>query len=896
MELGIINLRYNFEDKKMEEAFKIPACMRLKHSYDHERLARIETPFYARPSRQTKGQDPSPSAKILNYVKGKFQIALDTIKKMFSSEAEPYPNYTNSNLGNLELRDNINMSKITNSIKQVINYPEYRDLYKVGGNKQASSKKATFLNVLKYHKDVLTNKIREKMEREGLTTIPFYTTCKVKPIPLKLKKNPVVFEKKHSRYISTRQVGEMRNVEEEYKIEPEDYKAQLKRKQRENQPQNLLKLRRVNFPEGLELKKVKKFYRDLTCQQNSSSAIQYFSSGDSDEEIANHARPKKKLITQEKEIVQKRPPIQLKPKKKSKVNVFEKARLAKVNLQPASVAKAEKFVLDDYASFDLKAKNHDNSFASDHNVNDSKLETDSDESNIAYNANQNFNVLNELHKMSRKNSLSISSVSYKSELSPKQMKEFNENDSPIMEDEEVKHLEEFPSKKTTPKMSFSKSSSGESLNQTELPEVKQPETKPYLHISFTKEEDKPENPPLQEQQQQPQPQPQPSSIEAPFVETTKTHQEPEETNQFQEVKESKESKEYKEEDKPKTTENIVENESKPQLFVTPSQEKKQSEGGDDLTPDKKKFSITQEALNNPLFANIKLNKPVEPTNNPFLMTTPRSTLSLSDIIKPSAKNESNNAVEDNKPVVGPFTPTTEAPKPSGLLALIKNQQQQQQSSVSQTSQATENTPTTSKLTYSGSLSWLTSNEPPQTNIFSNINTITNNSSGNILNSGKSNNSVFSSIFSNFNNNNNMNSNQGAPSGGLAGLFQNNSNNMPMGNNNSMNNNNNGMMGGASFLFGNNNNNAMNSSSSFQNLINQTQININSNSGNSNPFSMGGGNNFFGGGNNPIGGNSLFGDSGSQQMANNPFGFTGNLGGGSYSQSSGRKKNMKERAF
>lgn len=353
----------------MEESPKYPPGMQMRFSPKDERQYLEENSSYPNSSRNPQGHKSSPTNQFLNFVKGKVKIAYDSVKNAFNWHSDS----TVKALENLSQKNNLgpifdsmkgqNLSQGINGIENSSETQIKRN-YDIG-----DAKKSSFLNVLKFHKDILTFDIKTRMDNEKLTIIPRLTHCENYPKLVRPRNKFLSFEKLSQGYRAIR-FDEFGNIVSNLK-DPDI-------KDLGDDPLPSL----VKSDSKYKLKKQVSFStQKLALERRTSKLIGYNPNFDVESENAKPQTQKKIKLANGKYVYANQELIMLNLKSKPKpkeVQIYKKP--TKSSLSKSSLIKGQESFSKhrEYAKLD-KGYIHESSFASDFNVNDSKLETDEED-------------------------------------------------------------------------------------------------------------------------------------------------------------------------------------------------------------------------------------------------------------------------------------------------------------------------------------------------------------------------------------------------------------------------------------------------------------------------------------------------------------------------------------
>lgn len=883
----------------MDQDFQEPSTRLSRRSFNYERLARINQDPFEVPVRPRSRISESPR-RIFNYVKDKVQGAVTGLQKLLNSPrssqsktATPVSSYQLPPIANEKFSD------ISSSINQTVSKPEYQRHYGVGSHRSENQKKTSFLGVMNFYKDVSGEKIREQMREANTLVIPPLSASVTKSVSLA---SP------------TKSVKESIKPARRYLDQSDDlYRRESVSSNGKRPMPSILSKREKRLAKKAEEEKKVRFLpesrlnslpkSDLSLVRSNSSMIKYISSDD-DEEFE---KSQKKVFGDDQTGIIKDPPLKISIIKKIKINPFQKSRVEKTSVSEylRSVKGMKGKGFDKFVGGKL---NHENSYGSDNILNDSKIETDSDESSLLHNNFESRDFNNYKGHEDRDEELSEISQKGGEDAFPEKA------ESPILENVEEQDIEKEESNYGEEEEEIKQSPVQMQKEQKEekvvTPVEPEPIAKPVVFSGlFGQKEIKPVieekiatpvNQPLVENSEPTKPKLFSFGNSILPKEPVATPVVPQET-----IAPSKPSAISQ------LLQSVVEEKDDKKDEIVPSVPATESSN---LPRSGSLFS--EEALKNPLFAGLVNNSKTESamSDNPFLNKPIQKTLSFTNLISATSSAAPKTETVEEKPQTSEnaFTnpvantnanPFTSGSQPSGILGIL----QRAQSTVSDTGASGMFSNTLKPV---GSFSWMGSNNSnnqdsqPANNLFGNM------ASNNQSQGAQPQNNVFGNLFSNNNNNSNGNVN-GNGNGNTAGsgmAFE--SGNSMMGEAESNNNNNNtgSLFGGNSGLnFGNNNSGSsvFGGNNLFQNSGSSSMFGGNSfnQNNNSNPFTSGGiGNNGFqADSSNPFlsqgsgsGASNLFGQ-GSSQNNNNSFGGNSGFGGGNFG--SGKKgKNQRERAF
>ena len=872
----------------------------LRGSSEYDRLQRINAAPYDTPNIHTPFISTAVPKRFICYIKDKMADAVSSLKHLFQDTKT-------SSLASIPLTHSLQLpafsqEKLNNlsaSIQDTVSKPEFHNQYRTGSDRYSDSKKSSVMNVVDFYKDVSTEKVRESMKKENSNVIPQAVGCQRRPVPLYTDKNTVIEGSRRKQgYSKNHRVSNLYKYSQDHLNEfgKRGLRSILYQKDKANRGN-----KKVSFVP--QLQRVSSEYDDFLIYPKSSSSIIKYNSSDDEDPMYMQDHTQKKIFIDDKVILKKEPTIQLSliKAKKLKPNTFYQKKL----IEKASKIEScldEKVYKKEYSrEFGKKYRG----FGNDNLLNDSKVETDSDDSGLLHHSldSQSFQVLKALgaKKNQRDRMESSSDLTEKEDpaLSVSPSQKIESPKTPVVDEEEnffeqeilpetkpqdvEKELQiniESSKKQEESKTSVEPAKSSIFQNILQPKEVKEfatetPKQKGNL-ISLIMQEPKEERKQIVQET---------SQVKPLFGSLSSYSQ-----NIPQEK--SKEEKETKLPastipEEPKAASKLFSNDSSSSIFA-----QKTDQVSNPFLPINKKeenipvapvlakdtSKVNEEALKNPIFASIVNNSSQPAQNdNPFLnfSSQPQKPVSFTELISGGSKStEKTNieqtikSVENSSSVIGNLNDE----KPKGILELFQ--------STSQGPKQESKLLTRTLTPTSGALAWLSGGSTSQQpSLFSNLSGTSNTQATPLFTQAPQQPSAFGQLFSSANNNESS-----------IGMF---------GNNNSM------MGETGNSLFGSSNNNASNTL--FSGNVGNPIMGGSSN--------QSGGMGMFGGMNTSSdnGGNlfqSSLGTNDSIMGSNNPFlsqgSFGGNSSGGfgssnmssnSYSMGSGqKKKNQKERAF
>lgn len=364
----------------MDSSYQFPYTRVFRGSSQSQRLERINANPYDSFNDSQTSICSTASQKLVSYFKDKMSGVVSGLKGFFGAEEKPLlSSLVLTNSVTLPYIPSEKLNSISSSIQNTVQKPEYQDKYNNSLNaSMISSGRSSVQNVMKFYKDVSVDKVREKIQKQDSKALDLSVSCAVKPKPVYSSVNTSL---NSSRLDIGKDNFNVHGKRELRSILHDQNKTNKGNKKVSFGPE----LRRVDFPSS---------HHHLTYPKSSSSIIKYTSSDDEDT-LCVDDRTQKKLFTTNTKIFIKPQTLNVSviPTKKLKVNPFHKKVLEK-NVLPKSAKLAKKQFPEDFA----RKYNHENSFGSDNLVNDSKLETDSDESNLHQVTFDHQNFINSLAK------------------------------------------------------------------------------------------------------------------------------------------------------------------------------------------------------------------------------------------------------------------------------------------------------------------------------------------------------------------------------------------------------------------------------------------------------------------------------------------------------------------
>ena len=419
----------------MDSSYLSPYKNVFRGSSESQRLARINaTPYDSFNDSQTSIASTA-SQKLVSFFKDKMSGVVSGLKGFFNPQDKPLlSSVVLTNSVTLPYIPPEKLNSISSAIQDTMKKPEYQDKYNFSLNSSmVDSRKSSVQNVMKYYKDVSVDKVREKIQRQDSKALDLSVSCAVKPRPVYSSVNTSINSSRldlgydydlppcHSHYSRKNDLN-VHGKRELRSILHDQNKTAKGNKKVSFVPE----LKRVDFPSHRN---------PLIYQKSSSSIIKYTSSDDEDGTFVDDQKQKKLFANSTKIFIKPQTlNVSVIPTRKLKVNPFQKKILEKSS-QPKSHKIAKKQFPEDFA----RKFNHENSFGSDNLVNDSKLETDSDESNLHQNTFDHKNFINSLAKKKNQRSGDYDSSSEISEKeSPKQQLQSPKNVAQIpLEEDEV---------------------------------------------------------------------------------------------------------------------------------------------------------------------------------------------------------------------------------------------------------------------------------------------------------------------------------------------------------------------------------------------------------------------------------------------------------------------------
>ena len=714
----------------------------LKHSSAQGLLDRVYSNPYDVNTESRNRLSGTTSRNFLNYFKGKMSTTVSTLKRLvYDPKPVPWITVPNNESSQILSSSDRSMGDISSSIQEIVSKPEYRKNYDVSLNESNSQKKTSFLGVVDVYKDLSAEKLRERMREKKTSVLPQTVKCSNRPVPLyaqnsddeRILPSDREYQNKNLKKKASSGVNKKRMLHSILNLKEKRDKINKK----------------VTFCPKLE--RVTKHSNNLlNFKKVSSGVIKYTSSDEEEESLLKRELPQKKLFTEDK-VIRNDPIIKLCliQSKKPRANPFQKKYLSDKSMMSQSTMSEKaikKMSNDDYYKPFTGKFNHENSFASDNFINDSKIETDSDESNLMQNVldSPNLNILKEYkdHRNRFAGSEDLSEDLGKksnslSNASSKKFDDINEvelskvDEAPIENSQEMSQEQEEEKVNTQPLKQQDDNSSAVNSIQ---------------HLLFQKSIQKKENEGI--------------NTEAKPTSFLFTPQEPQEniesSNKPAESKswdnslpkESTSMTDINQHEEPSNSEmniSVTMQESKPLINEVAPQISSQVEVQNPFLPSKEEApsnldttprqtlsfaeapvpasnlnqtsaQINEEALTNPLFARLAASKPdTAISNNPFLA---RSNTKINDITQLIGGNNNSNALFNNQsgnqqqteaqlPVqnIGQI-PSTEG-KPRGILELIGSASQSDAEKPS-LFRSGSNT-----LAPVGPLSWLTNGSNPQ---------------------------------------------------------------------------------------------------------------------------------------------------------------------------------------
>ncbi len=401
-------------------------------SSESQRLARINATPYDSFNDSQASISSTASQKLVGFFKDKMSGVISGLKGFFGPQDKPL-------LSSLVLNSSVTLpnipleklNSISSALQDTMKKPEYQDKYNFSLNSSmVDSRKSSVQNVMKYYKDVSVDKVREKIQRQDSKALDLSVSCAVKPkavyssVNTSLNSSRLDLGYDHDLLASHSHFSRKNDLNVHGKRELRSILHDQNKTAKGNKKVSFVpELRRVDFPSHRN---------PLTLQKSSSSIIKYTSSDDEDGTFVDDQKQKKLFANSTKIFIKPQTlNVSVVPTKKLKVNPFQKKILEKSS-QPKSHKIAKKQFPEDFA----RKFNHENSFGSDNLVNDSKLETDSDESNLHQNTFDHKNFINSLAKKKNQRSADYDSSS---EISEKQQLESPKNVAqiPLEEEDEV---------------------------------------------------------------------------------------------------------------------------------------------------------------------------------------------------------------------------------------------------------------------------------------------------------------------------------------------------------------------------------------------------------------------------------------------------------------------------
>lgn len=845
----------------MDSIHKISHQRVIRGSSEYDRFQRIDTAPYDTPNIDKPFVSTAVPKRFLTFIKDKMSGAMLGLKHLFQDTQIP-------SIDSIPLSQSLKLpafpqEKLNNlsaSIQQTVSKPEFQNRYSTGSERHTEVKKSSLMNVVDFYKDISTEKLRESMKREKSNVIPQGVDCQRRPVPL--------YSNKNTANEGTRRKQGKDQINEHGKRSLRSILHQKDKVSRGN--------KHVSFVPQL--------------QRSSSSVIKYNSSDDEDN-LYMQDHPHKKIFIDEKIILKNEPAIQLSfiKAKKLKPNPFNQKKIIQKATKAKSCLDQKNYKKEYIGEFEKKYS----SFGNDNLINDSKVETDSDDSSLLHNSfdTSNFQAIKSLgNKRNPRNRLESPSEKEDHALSVSPQK-VESPEVPIAEEKEENYIDhELPEVKiqkleekelkinieSSKKPEETKSQdSFETIKSSIFQNISQPKEIKEVK-SDTNETPRQKGSLISLIMQEPTQEVSSKSLFGGGLFNNSQNMTLEKPKEEQKLPISTLSGESK-----LGSENISETSKTISPFANNSsslfgKKSEQSVSSNPFLPDKKEETVSEgpilgkttskidsEVLKNPVFANV-INTSSSPAenNNPFLNFTAQrqNSINFADLISGPKKAESTIITDPIKPVennsnVPTINSVVNDDKPKGILELFNTHSKapgQESGLLKRTLTPTSNALWLSNTNENPSL-FTSSSNLQQTTLFS---------------QPPPQSSPFGQLFS---------QNNETSTGGF-------------GNNNS-----NSILGGGNSMLGNNN---LSSNSLFGGNMGGELSNQNggmglfggNNSGSNNFQSFAFGSNNNTNSNNPFLSQGAFGDSSSSA-------FGSNLSQGSFNMGSGqKKKNQKERAF
>ena len=363
----------------------------LKHSSAQGLLDRVYSNPYDVSTESRNRLSGTTSRNFLNYFKGKISTTVSTLKKIvYDPKPVPWITIPNNESSQLPSFSDRSMGDISSSIQEIVSKPEYQKNYDVSLNESNSQKKTSFLGVVDVYKGLSAEKLRERMREKKTSVLPQIVKCSNRPVPLYAQNSDderiLPFDREYqNKDLKKKASSGVNNKRMLHSI------LSLKEKRDKIN-------KKVTFCPKLE-RVTKHSINLLNLKKASSGVIKYTSSDEEEDSIRKRELPQKQLFAEDK-VIRNDPIIKLCliQSKKSRANPFQKKYLSDKSMMSQSTMSEKaikKMSADDYYKPFTGKFNHENSFASDNFINDSKIETDSDESNLMQNVldSPNLNIL-----------------------------------------------------------------------------------------------------------------------------------------------------------------------------------------------------------------------------------------------------------------------------------------------------------------------------------------------------------------------------------------------------------------------------------------------------------------------------------------------------------------------